>query len=95
MPHFVATYRYARDSDARRDEHRPAHRDYLRGLDGVLLAGATQSDDGPGAVLVFEAASAAEVERLIDEDPFVTAGVVAQRSVVAWSITTGRALDAL
>lgn len=95
MPHFVVTYHYASGSEERRDEHRPAHRQYLDGLGGVLLAGATKSDDGPGAVLVVEAGSTDEVERLVDEDPFVTAGVVAQRSVVTWSVTTGRSRDAL
>jgi uncharacterized protein len=90
VPHFVATYTYTEDVAAR-DAARPAHRDYLGGLDELLLSGPT---DAGGAVLVFEAGSLAEVERLLDADPFATAGaVIAQRTVVAWEIVRGRWAD--
>jgi hypothetical protein len=93
VPHFVATYRYAPGSEERRDAVRPEHRAYLAGLDALVLSGPT--DDG-GAVLVFEAGSAEEVHGLLDADPFTTAGdVVAERSVVGWTIALGRARAAV
>lgn len=90
MPRFVATYTYTPDTAAR-DAVRPAHRDYLATLDELLLSGPT--DDGR-AVLVFEAGSAADVERLLDADPFTTAGgIVAERSLVGWDVVRGRWAD--
>ena len=92
MPHVVATYRYGPGTGGRRDELRPEHRTYLASLDGLLLSGPTDDD---GAVLVFDAASTAEVEALLDADPFVTGGVVAERSVVGWTVVLGSARAAL
>jgi hypothetical protein len=91
MPVFVATYSYTSDSE-RRSAVRPAHREWLRGQPSVLVSGPTDAD---GAVLVFEAASAAEVEQLLDHDPFVLDGdIVAERRVVGWTVVTGRLADA-
>ena len=92
MPHVVATYRYAAGSDAARGALRPAHRTYLAGLDGLLLSGPTQGPRGDGAVLVFEAGSASDVEGWLDGDPFVSAGgIVQERSVEGWTVVLGRA----
>lgn len=91
MAVFVATYSYTSDSE-RRSAVRPAHREWLRGQPSVLASGPTDDD---GAVLVFEAASAAEVEQLLDHDPFVLDGeIVGERKVVGWSVVTGRLADA-
>ena len=93
MRHFVATYRYAPGSGGRRDAVRPQHRAYLAGLDALVLSGPTDDD---GAVLVFEAGTAEEVHAMLDADPFTTAGdVVAQRSVVGWTVVLGSARAAL
>ena len=93
VPHFVATYRYVPGSESRLDAVRPEHRAYLAGLDALVLSGPTDDD---GAVLVFEAGSAAEVHALLDADPFTTAGgLVAERSVVGWTIALGRARAAV
>ncbi len=87
MPVFVATYAYSDDAAAR-DATRPAHRAWLREQPSVLASGPTDAD---GAVLVFEGASAAEVETLLDLDPFALhGGIVAERRVVGWSVVTGR-----
>ncbi len=95
MPHVVATYRYAAGSDAARDASRAEHRAYLDRLDALLLSGPTEGPGGPGAVLVFEAGSTEVVEELLDADPFTAAGVVAERTVVTWSVVLGRARDRL
>ena len=87
MPHFVATYAYT-DDTAARDAVRPEHRQYLAGLgDRLVLSGPT---DANGAVLVFDADSAAAVEELLDADPFAREGLVASRAVVGWTPVLGR-----
>ena len=90
MPHVVATYAYTADTAAR-DAVRARHREYLASLEELLLSGPT---DASGAVLVFEAASPADVEALLDADPFVThGGIVAERTVVGWDVVLGRWAD--
>jgi len=90
VPHVVATYAYTSDTAAR-DAVRASHREYLGSLDGLLLSGPTSA---AGAVLVFEAGSPADVEALLDADPFVThGGIVAERTVVAWDVVLGRWAD--
>jgi uncharacterized protein YciI len=92
VPHFVATYAYTDDTTTR-DAVRPAHREYLGSLDALLLSGPTDAD---GALLVFEAGSADEVEALLDADPFaVHGGIVASRTVVGWQVVLGSAKDRL
>lgn len=91
MPHFVATYTYT-DDEQGRIAARPSHREYLASLEQLRLSGPT---DAGGAVLVFEAAAAADVERLLDEDPFVRGGFVAERTVVGWDVVLGTARDRL
>ncbi|WP_432483042.1 YciI family protein [Kineococcus esterisolvens] len=92
MPYFVATYAYTPDTTAR-DEVRPVHREWLAGLgERLVLSGPTDAD---GAVLVFEADDAAAVEALLDEDPFTTGGIVAERRVVGWNPVLGRLAGSL
>ena len=86
MPLFVATYDYTDDVQAR-DKIRPSHREFLGGLESNLASGPT---DAAGAFLIFEAASADEVEGLLDADPFMIAGIVRERRVVAWTPVLGR-----
>ncbi|MGQ7298078.1 YciI family protein [Quadrisphaera sp. KR29] len=91
MAVFVATYTYTPDSELR-SAVRSRHRSWLREQPGLLVSGPTDAD---GAVLVFEAASATEVEQLLDHDPFVTeGGIVAERAVAGWTIVMGSLQDA-
>ncbi len=91
MPRFVATYTYTPDTAAR-DAVRPAHRDYLGGLDELLLSGPT---DDEGALLIFDAKSAAELEEVLDEDPFYVEDLVVERSIVEWTPVLGPWRDPL
>lgn len=87
VPTFVATYAYTDDADAR-SAARPEHRAWLGTLPQLIASGPT---DAEGAVLVLEADSAQEVERLLDDDPFaVRGGIVAERRVVGWTVVSGR-----
>jgi len=57
------------------------HRDYLQSQKGILvLAGATQNDDGTqaiGSLFIVNVGSRAEAKAFSDGDPFTKAGVFA------------------
>jgi uncharacterized protein YciI len=87
---FVVELVYGEDRD-RRLEVRPAHREYSKELAarGVLLAGGPYADER-GAMLVYEAADADELQRVLDADPYTEAGVIAETSVREWNAVTGQ-----
>jgi uncharacterized protein YciI len=62
-----------------REEHLVPHRTYLQSQKGILvLAGATQTDDGKeaiGSLFVVNAGSRAEAKAFSDGDPFTKNGV--------------------
>jgi uncharacterized protein len=66
---------------------RPAHREYLAGLiqQGRLVISGPFSDDS-GAVLVYEAETSAQVEKLVAEDPFATGGVFVSWEIRPWNV---------
>lgn len=89
---FAVTYVYGGPADVL-TARRPEHREYLAGLaqQGHVLASGPLDGDGPaGALLIFSADDAAEVERLTDEDPLVRHGVVTERSVRPWKVVIGQ-----
>jgi uncharacterized protein len=89
---FAVFYTYAEGSDDKRDEHRPAHRAFLRELHeaGKLkVCGPWGPEEPPGGMLIFEGESAAEIGELLDRDPFAEVGVVAERSIKSWGIVIG------
>ncbi|PWJ50259.1 hypothetical protein SAMN06264364_12369 [Quadrisphaera granulorum] len=91
MAVYVVTYSYTPDTE-RRSAVRPAHREWLGTLPNLLVSGPTDAD---GAVLVLEAASAAEADATFDQDPFVTdGGIVAERRTVGWTVVGGSLKDA-
>jgi len=92
MPIFAVHYHYADGSAAGRDEHRPAHRAFLDSLvEGAaeLLASGPYADEPAGALLIFRAESAAEVESELDSDPFAHHGFISGRQVRPWSQSRG------
>jgi uncharacterized protein len=90
---FAVFYTYAEGSDDKRDEHRPAHRAYLRELHeaGKLkVCGPWGPEQTPGGgMLIFEGESAEEIGELLDRDPFQEVGVVADRTIKSWGIVIG------
>jgi hypothetical protein len=62
------------------------HRDYLQSQKGILvLAGATQTDDGKeaiGSLFVVNVGSRAEAKAFSDGDPFTKAGVFAAITIM-------------
>ncbi|WP_061965996.1 YciI family protein [Demequina aurantiaca] len=91
MTNYMVEYTYTDDA-ASRDAIRPEHRAYLDSLVGTgqMLAYGRFGEDGPaGALLLVAAASAAEVESLLAEDPFVKNGIVGSHRVREWINTWG------
>lgn len=83
---IAAVIEYISDA-AKVDAHRPAHRQYLRGLlESGQLAATGPFTDAPGALIVYEAASVAEAERLLKNDPFHAAGVFVRWQLRPWKV---------
>ena len=83
---YAAIAAYTHDSSTIA-KARPAHREYLTRLQqqGKLVISGPFSDDR-GALLVYEADTAAEVEKLIAEDPFATQGVFVSWEIRPWNV---------
>jgi uncharacterized protein YciI len=66
---------------------RPAHREYLNGLiqQGRLVISGPFSDDS-GGLLVYEAETPAEVEKMVTEDPFARQGVFVSWEIRPWNV---------
>lgn len=90
MSLFAVHYSYVNDASLL-DEHRPAHREFLRGLigAGMQAAGAYPGADEPAALLLVEAESPEEVESMLDEDPFLLHGLIAERRIMRWDPPIG------
>lgn len=91
MTVYAVTYHYVADSEAI-SAHRPAHRAYLTGLlggGGLLTAGPTAGRSTPSALLIFEADSVEDVEKLLDADPFSLEGIVTGREIYEWNVVLG------
>lgn len=94
---FAVIYTYTDDTELR-DATRPAHRDYLRsfGEDGTLLvAGAWAPSEAPGGLLIFRADDRAAIQKIVDGDPFTTAGVVSHADIREWAPPLGPVAGAL
>ncbi|WP_454048819.1 YciI family protein [Cellulomonas sp. Marseille-Q8402] len=90
MPTYAVQYTYDQRHELR-DEVRPEHRDYLRGLAdrGLLLGSGPYADGDPGALLVFTAVDTAALEVLLADDPFARHGLVADVRIREWTLVLG------
>lgn len=81
---YAVVYSYLADAE-RVQAMRPTHRDYLRALqaDGRLFA-AGPFADGSGALIIYNAESAAQVDDLVRNDPFNQAGVFTGWTIYEW-----------
>ena len=88
MANFAVIYRYGRDSAAM-DEHRPAHKDYLKSLfeaGRIVRSGPLGEGGAPSALLILDAASADEVAELLDKDPFYQHEFIVEREIRLWNV---------
>ena len=81
---FAAIIEYAPDK-AKIAEIRPVHRQYLATLkaNGQLAASGPFTDDS-GALIVYEAASPEEAEKLLQGDPFHQNGIFVRWVLRPW-----------
>jgi uncharacterized protein YciI len=59
------------------------------GEGGLIASGRTEGGDTPGALLLFQAQSVVEVEKVLDPDPFWILGLIEKRDIVEWILTFG------
>jgi uncharacterized protein YciI len=82
---FAAVIEYISDQE-KVQSLRPVHRQYLAGLkERGRLAAAGPFADGSGALIVYEAADAAEAEGLLRDDPFHRHGVFVRYTLRPWT----------
>ena len=93
MALHAVIYRYSTDSAAL-DEHRPAHREYLRSLfeqGRIVVSGPLAEGGGPGALLILDADDPDGVAALLDKDPFHILGLIVEREIRRWQPAFGAA----
>ncbi len=82
---FAAVIEYLQDK-AKIAEIRPVHRQYLASLkeQGKLAASGPFTDDY-GALIVYEAETKEEAEKILQGDPFHAAGIFVQWTIRPWN----------
>lgn len=82
---FAAIIEYSQDK-AKIAEIRPVHRQYLASLKerGQLAASGPFTDD-TGALIVYEAGSKEEAEKLLQGDPFHAGGIFLSWKIRPWN----------
>lgn len=88
---FVLTYDYVPDVLEKRAPHRPAHLALAKELHaaGKLVYAGAFDPPTDGALFVFRADSAAEVEAFVKKDPYVQNGVVRGHRIRPWNVVIG------
>jgi uncharacterized protein YciI len=82
---YAAVIEYTRDMD-KVQSIRPVHRQYLTSLrERGQLAAAGPFTDHSGALIVYEAASAEEAEKLLQGDPFHQNGIFLTYVLRPWN----------
>lgn len=92
MTTFAVTYAYSNGTAADRDRHRPSHVEFLQShFDGgrLIKSGPFGPEEAPGALLLIEGESRADVEALMDQDPFFQNNLIEERSIRQWNIFFG------
>lgn len=82
---FAAIIEYLQDK-AKVEEIRPVHRQYLLGLkEKGQLAAAGPLTDGSGALIIYEAETKEDAEKLIQADPFCKNGIFLKWQLRPWN----------
>ncbi len=86
MALFAVIGEFADDQDLRL-RTRPTHREYLRSLfaEGKIVMSGPWEDE-TGMLLVYDVADMGEAERLLAEDPYRSAGVLASATIKEWRV---------
>ena len=92
MATFAVTYAYTDATAGRRDEHRPRHVEFLKTqFDGgrLITSGPFGFGEAPGALLILKGESKADVEALMNQDPFFSNNLIEERTIRQWNIFFG------
>ncbi|MBD8505427.1 hypothetical protein HT102_02845 [Hoyosella sp. G463] len=97
MDLLAVRYTYEASEATQRDEHRPAHREWLRDrlADGIVVS-AGAFGDGSGALILLDAERAdgpTGARALLEGDPFVVEGLAHDIAVTEWSPVMGAFSD--
>jgi uncharacterized protein YciI len=78
------------DDRAKLEDSRPRHRAYLQALveQGKVGAAGPWADDSAGFA-IYQVADRAELDRLLDEDPYTVDGIAAKRTINEWKLVLG------
>lgn len=90
MSIFAVEYVYDAESAGKRDQHRPAHRQWLASLveDGRVLASGPFAD-GAGALLILTAEDEEDLNSLLKQDPLAVGGGISGLKTTEWKPVTG------
>lgn len=86
--HQLLLYDYVPDILERREPHREGHLELVRRWkdDGRLVMAGPLGDPPRGAAFAFQVEDAETVERFVEADPYVAAGLVAERRIERWKV---------
>ncbi|MEU6231118.1 YciI family protein [Streptomyces sp. NPDC047042] len=95
MAKFVVEFEYNVDRAGRQGLH-PAHAENLYRLadNGVLLLGGPLVGENSG-LLVYEVETREELQRILDDEPYVKGGLVARTRIQEWAPGKGSWIAAL
>ena len=82
---FAAVIEYTQDKELIQSI-RPTHREYLKQLrENDQLAASGPFTDDSGALIIYEADTVEEAEKLLQGDPFHTNGIFLQYRIRPWN----------
>jgi uncharacterized protein YciI len=84
----VLIYRYVADMLERRTPYREQHLQRIEALRaaGQLIVAGAFGDPPAGAIIGIRGLTSEEVNAWVDTDPYVTAGLVVERTVEPWKL---------
>ena len=88
MKTFAAIIEAVPDYVERREAYRGAHRERLLKMneEGKVMMGGAWADPVDGALIIFRAESLAEVQRMIEEDPYHQHGLWPAVRIREWNV---------
>ncbi len=89
--YFILSYDYVPDVLEKRTPHRAAHLAHAKAMQqaGKLVMAGAFDPPSDGALFVFRADRADEVEEFVRKDPYVANGVVTGWRVRPWTVVIG------
>lgn len=91
MNTYAVSYTYVTDQPEKQTEIRPVHVEFLKdAFESGRLRISGPVDSGSGALLIIGAESEEDTLTLMDQDPFMQAGLIAERGIRQWNVFFGK-----